>query len=67
MVATALELGKVYIRLDQPNSSLDVYNKAMEAHPGDTTLVLGAARVYGAHAGRYQTRLFAPHCSFPVV
>ena len=46
MVLTYLELGKVYIRLDQPNTVLDVYTRAAEKFPGDTHLILGIARVY---------------------
>mmetsp|Transcript_29953 Transcript_29953/g.97554 ORF Transcript_29953/g.97554 Transcript_29953/m.97554 type:complete len:510 (+) Transcript_29953:54-1583(+) len=48
MVASVLELCKVYIRIDQPNLALDCYNKAAETHVGETALILGAARVYDA-------------------
>jgi hypothetical protein len=37
---------QVYIKLDQPNSALEGYQKASEKHPGETSLILGAARVH---------------------
>lgn len=70
MVVTTLELCKVYIKLDQPNTAVDTYTKATyvcllvhsvparlismslfgvpnrEVHHGDTSLLLGVARVY---------------------
>lgn len=46
MVVTYLELCKVYLRLDQPNTSLEWYAKGSHNHPGDTHLILGIARVY---------------------
>jgi len=45
MVGTFLELGKVYIRLDQPLLALETYDKAAEAHPGDVSVILARARV----------------------
>jgi tetratricopeptide repeat protein 8 len=39
-----LELGKVYLRLDQPASALDAYVRGTEACPGDTSLMLAVAR-----------------------
>lgn len=48
MITTSLELGKIYLRLDQPNTALDNYQKALEQHEGDTALLLGHARVYDA-------------------
>jgi tetratricopeptide (TPR) repeat protein len=47
-VTTVLELCKVYVRLDQPNTALEAYLRASEQHPGDVSLVLGAARIYDA-------------------
>ena len=46
MVITALELGKVYLKLDQPLVALDVYDAGARAHPGDVSLLLATARVY---------------------
>ena len=46
MVVTYLELAKVYIKLDQPNTALETYTKACINHPADTHLILGQARVY---------------------
>jgi hypothetical protein len=37
---------QVYIKLDQPNTALEGYQKASEKHPGETSLILGAARVH---------------------
>ena len=37
---------QVYIRLDQPGTALDLYSKASERHPGETSLILGVARVH---------------------
>jgi tetratricopeptide repeat protein 8 len=48
MVIPYLELSKIYLRLDQPNTALDTYKKASEIHPGDTSLILGVARVHDA-------------------
>jgi tetratricopeptide repeat protein 8 len=46
MVITFLELGKVYLKLDQPLSALECYQKGIEAHPCDTHLLLAMARVH---------------------
>eukprot|EP00644_Phytophthora_capsici_P004542 jgi/Phyca11/533968/estExt2_fgenesh1_pg.C_PHYCAscaffold_190055 len=45
-VITYLELGKVYLRLDQPNTALDRYEKARIKFPGDTQLLVSIARVH---------------------
>jgi tetratricopeptide repeat protein 8 len=45
MVITVLELCKVYLRLDQPNTALDRYDRARDKFPGDIHLLLGSARV----------------------
>jgi tetratricopeptide repeat protein 8 len=49
MIATYLELCKIYVRLDQALTALDTYTKASEQYPGDTSLILCIARV---HDGR---------------
>jgi len=46
MIATYLELSKVYIKLDQPNTALENYSKGCESHPSDTHLIIGQARIY---------------------
>lgn len=46
MVITVLELGKVYLRLDQPNTALDRYERARDKFPGDVHLLIGSARVH---------------------
>jgi tetratricopeptide repeat protein 8 len=35
-----------YVKLDQPNTALEHYQKASEVHPGETSLILGVARVH---------------------
>lgn len=45
-VSTHLELCKVFIKLDQPNSALDQFGRAGEKFPGDTQILLGLARTY---------------------
>ncbi|EFJ39613.1 TRP protein for flagellar function [Volvox carteri f. nagariensis] len=42
------ELCKIYLRMDQPNTALEHYTSALGAHPGDSSLLLGVARVYDA-------------------
>eukprot|EP00818_Percolomonas_sp_WS_P002291 CAMPEP_0117443152 /NCGR_PEP_ID=MMETSP0759-20121206/4543_1 /TAXON_ID=63605 /ORGANISM="Percolomonas cosmopolitus, Strain WS" /LENGTH=512 /DNA_ID=CAMNT_0005235109 /DNA_START=61 /DNA_END=1599 /DNA_ORIENTATION=+ len=46
MVVLYLELCKVYLRMDQPNTALEWYAKGSHNHPADTHLILGIARVY---------------------
>lgn len=46
MLSTSLELAKVYLRLDQPGAAQDVYTRCSESFPGDTHVLLGAARVW---------------------
>lgn len=46
MVFTALLLGKVHIRLDQPLATLEGYNVALAHFPDDTTLLSAIARVH---------------------
>ncbi|KAJ8508601.1 hypothetical protein ON010_g18854 [Phytophthora cinnamomi] len=46
MVITFLELGKVYLRLDQPNTALDRYEKGKTKFPGDVQLLVSIARVH---------------------
>eukprot|EP00620_Florenciella_sp_RCC1587_P002546 CAMPEP_0182602682 /NCGR_PEP_ID=MMETSP1324-20130603/92116_1 /TAXON_ID=236786 /ORGANISM="Florenciella sp., Strain RCC1587" /LENGTH=504 /DNA_ID=CAMNT_0024820607 /DNA_START=61 /DNA_END=1576 /DNA_ORIENTATION=- len=46
MVVTHLELCKVYLRLDQPNTALEHLTKASQTHPGEPRLVLSIARIH---------------------
>jgi len=46
MISTHLELCKVYLRLDQPNSALDQYGRAGDKFVGDTHILVGLARTY---------------------
>eukprot|EP00735_Rhodelphis_limneticus_P006543 TRINITY_DN18959_c0_g1::TRINITY_DN18959_c0_g1_i1::g.21714::m.21714 TRINITY_DN18959_c0_g1::TRINITY_DN18959_c0_g1_i1::g.21714 ORF type:complete len:529 (+),score=65.76,sp/Q8VD72/TTC8_MOUSE/54.63/0.0,TPR_11/PF13414.1/72,TPR_11/PF13414.1/0.12,TPR_11/PF13414.1/0.00022,TPR_11/PF13414.1/0.012,TPR_11/PF13414.1/3.2e-07,TPR_11/PF13414.1/1.5e-09,TPR_11/PF13414.1/5e-05,TPR_11/PF13414.1/7.4,TPR_2/PF07719.12/1.4e+02,TPR_2/PF07719.12/5.4e+02,TPR_2/PF07719.12/4.4,TPR_2/PF07719.12/0.56,TPR_2/PF07719.12/0.87,TPR_ len=48
MVTTYLELAKVYLKLDQPKTALDIYEKASNSIQGDVNLILAQARVYDA-------------------
>jgi len=48
MIAPYLELSKIYLKLDQPNTALDNYMRASEKYSGDVALILGIARVYDA-------------------
>ncbi|KXZ42612.1 BBS8 protein [Gonium pectorale] len=48
MISCVLELCKIYLRMDQPNTALEQYTSALAAHPGDSSLLLGIARVYDA-------------------
>ncbi|GAB6031788.1 Tetratricopeptide repeat protein 8 [Chamberlinius hualienensis] len=43
-----LHLAKVYIRMDQPLTAVELYNAALEKFPGETTLLIGLARIYEA-------------------
>jgi len=46
MVVTTLELGKVYMKLDQPLTALELYEKGIERNPRDVHLLLAVARTY---------------------
>eukprot|EP00668_Euglena_longa_P014170 GGOE01018146.1.p1 GENE.GGOE01018146.1~~GGOE01018146.1.p1 ORF type:complete len:526 (+),score=174.79 GGOE01018146.1:54-1580(+) len=46
MVVTYLELGKVFMKLDQPLAAIECYQKGIETHPDDTHLLLAIARVH---------------------
>ncbi len=46
MLSTYLWVAKVDLRLDQPNSALELYNKGLERFPKEISLLLGIARIY---------------------
>mmetsp|Transcript_19569 Transcript_19569/g.61268 ORF Transcript_19569/g.61268 Transcript_19569/m.61268 type:complete len:305 (-) Transcript_19569:229-1143(-) len=46
MARSALELSKVYIRLDQPRTALKSLEKADERSPGETQILLAIARIH---------------------
>ena len=46
MVDSVLYLCKVYVRLDQPLTAVDVYKAGLEKFPGETSLLTGIARIY---------------------
>lgn len=45
-VDTYLDLGKVYLRLDQPHNALDAYKQAHEAFPDSTAVETAVARTH---------------------
>ena len=45
MSVTHLELGKIYLKLDQPAKAIEIYETAFKTHPCETLLLLAAARV----------------------
>ena len=45
VVDTFLYLAKVYTRLDQPKTSIDIFKVGLEKFPGETTLLTGIARI----------------------
>lgn len=48
---TVLDLGKVYLRLDQPQKALNVYQEALESLPSNSELLLAIARVHDVTSG----------------
>ncbi|NXB84142.1 TTC8 protein, partial [Vidua chalybeata] len=46
MVDTILYLAKVYLRLDQPVTALNLFKQGLERFPGEVTLLCGIARIY---------------------
>lgn len=46
MVLTHLELGKVYLKLDLPNTALELLLKASTTHPQEPRIVLAIARIH---------------------
>lgn len=41
-----LYLCKVYVRLDQPLTAVEIYKQGLEKFPSETTLLTGIARIY---------------------
>eukprot|EP00982_Pelagococcus_subviridis_P008715 30864-Pelagococcus_subviridis.AAC.18 len=48
MIKTVLQLAKVYIRIDQPAAAMATYVKGAELFPGETSMLLGQARIHDA-------------------
>ncbi|KFW80788.1 Tetratricopeptide repeat protein 8, partial [Manacus vitellinus] len=46
MVDTILYLAKVYLRLDQPVTALNLFKQGLDRFPGEVTLICGIARIY---------------------
>jgi len=45
-IDTFLDLGKVYLRIDQPRNALDTYAEALESFPGSTAVNIAVARTH---------------------
>ncbi len=45
-IDSVLFLGKVYWRLDQPLTAIEIYEKALETYPNDVHILTGLARTY---------------------
>ena len=48
MIPTVLQLAKIYIRLDQPFAAIHAYEQGAVAFPGETSMLLGQARICDA-------------------
>lgn len=48
MIPTVLQLAKIYIRLDQPFAAIHAYEQGAAAFPGETSMLLGQARICDA-------------------
>ncbi|XP_013404505.1 tetratricopeptide repeat protein 8 [Lingula anatina] len=46
MVDTFLYLAKVYVRLDQPLTAVEIFKQGLEKFPGETAILTGIARIY---------------------
>lgn len=46
MVDTYLYLCKVYVKLDQPLTAIEIFSQGLEKFPGETALISGIARIY---------------------
>lgn len=46
MIDSYLYLAKVYLRLDQPLSAIDIYKQGLVKFPQEVSLLLGQARVH---------------------
>uniref|UniRef100_A0A8C6NFW4 Uncharacterized protein n=1 Tax=Melopsittacus undulatus TaxID=13146 RepID=A0A8C6NFW4_MELUD len=46
MVDTVLYLAKVYLRLDQPVTALNLFKQGLDRFPGEVTLICGIARIH---------------------
>ena len=45
VVNVHLQLARIYIKLDQPNTALEIYSKAMNKYPNEISFVIGQARI----------------------
>ncbi|XP_041903359.1 tetratricopeptide repeat protein 8 isoform X2 [Corvus kubaryi] len=65
MVDTILYLAKVYLRLDQPVTALNLFKQGLDRFPGEVTLICGIARIYEARALLQTASSLAPHMYEP--
>jgi len=49
MIDTYLYLAKVYIRMDQPITAIDIYKQGLVKFPQEVSLLLSQARVHEVH------------------
>ena len=50
IVDVYLYLCKVFVRLDQPMSAIEVYKNGLKKFPGEGSLLTGIARIYEVRA-----------------
>uniref|UniRef100_A0A7S0V2E5 Uncharacterized protein n=1 Tax=Polytomella parva TaxID=51329 RepID=A0A7S0V2E5_9CHLO len=59
MILSTLELCKIYLRMDQPNTAIEHYLAALVTHPDEVSLLLALARVHDAlHEGEKAIQLY---------
>ena len=46
MIKTFLELSRIFVRLDQPNTALEILNNALNKYPHEISLLLGIGRIH---------------------
>lgn len=46
MIKTHLELSKIFIRLDQPKTTIEIFNSALVKYPEEISFLLGIGRVH---------------------
>eukprot|EP01016_Furgasonia_blochmanni_P050532 TRINITY_DN7821_c0_g2_i4.p1 TRINITY_DN7821_c0_g2~~TRINITY_DN7821_c0_g2_i4.p1 ORF type:complete len:494 (-),score=70.15 TRINITY_DN7821_c0_g2_i4:38-1519(-) len=46
VIGIHLELSRIYVRLDQPNTAIDLLNRALTKYPHEISLILNISRIY---------------------
>ena len=67
MVDTLLYLCKVYVRLDQPLTAIELYKQGLDKFPSETTMLAGIARIYEVCALKTYLHSFWSKCWKPSV